>query len=122
MAFYVGWQINRVYDKFINVRYPSEFQRSQRSILNFKVFKANEFRNFLIYSAIYIFKDILPVAYYEHLIIYVVFMRILTQDKITNEDIADSRPLINRFVNDYERLYGSVNVSFNVKRNSIYYL
>jgi hypothetical protein len=64
LAFYVGLQINRVDDKFINVRYSSEFPRSQRSILNFKVFKANELRNFLIYSAIYIFKDILPVAYY----------------------------------------------------------
>ena len=52
--------------------------------------------------------------YYEHLLIYVLFLRILTQDKITNETLAASRILIKKFINDFEQLYGSINVSFNV--------
>ena len=66
-----------------------------------------------LYIQPYIFLKIFCPSHIMNTLKYVLFMRILTQDKITNEDIADSRILINRFVNDYERLYGSVKISFN---------
>jgi len=56
-------------------------------------------------------------AYYEHLIYYILFIRLLTQDKISEADVTFSQLLINSFVGEFETLYGSKNVSFNIHSN-----
>ena len=52
--------------------------------------------------------------YYDHLLNFILFIKILTQDKVTDTEIIDSQLLIQKFVHDFENLYGSINLSFNL--------
>ena len=58
------------------IRYPSEFPRSQRGIAYYYLFKANEYRNLIVHSLIYIMKNVLTKEYYEHLLLYILFLRL----------------------------------------------
>jgi hypothetical protein len=96
------------------IKFPSEFPRTQRSIENFNIYKANEYRNLLFYSLINILKPFLPHEYYQDFLLYVLFMRILTQDEITNYDIEFAKNLIDEFLSEFEELYKEDNLSFNL--------
>jgi len=78
-------------DEFLlKIQYTSELPRHQRSIINYKLFKAFECRISIYYCFIYILKDFMPQDYYEHLINYILFIRILTKDYIDENDINNS--------------------------------
>ena len=64
---------------------------------------------------IYIFKhESLNEIYYEHLVKYILFLRILTKDRISQEEIQYSQVLINEFISDFETLYGTTNLKYNL--------
>lgn len=100
--------------KLKNVNFPIEFSRKQRSIIEIKSYKANEIRNFLFYLIPSIFYNILPDKYFEHILTYVTFIRILTQNEITNQDILDSIELINHFCEDFEDLYSLSHMTYKL--------
>jgi len=45
---------------------------------------------------------------------YVIFLRILCQDSITKENLIDANLIIREFMLDYERIYGTDNMTFNL--------
>jgi hypothetical protein len=111
--FYLSNSIN--IDKILlNTKFPSEFPRTQRSISTYYVYKANEMRNLLFYSLIYVLKDKLKKDYFDHLILFILFIRILTKDKINDTDIRVSMFLIENFIKKFEILYGIENMSYNL--------
>ena len=112
--FYMDSKIKHIDNLLLKIQYPSELPRTQRSIINYNLFKANECRNLIYYGLIYVLKDFMETSYYEHLINYILFIRILTQDYVDNNDIIKSKLLINQFVKNFEKLYGSTNSSFNL--------
>ena len=69
----------------------------------------------MFYSLIYILKEALPQDYYEHLLQYILFLRILTKDKISNQEINFSRYLIVKFMKEFETsFYGTINLKYNL--------
>ena len=44
-------------------------------------------------------------------------MRILTQYKVTNDQVEESRILINSFMQNFENLYGRINCSYSMHCN-----
>jgi hypothetical protein len=98
----------------MNTKYPIEFPRSQRSIEDRNRYKASEFRNLIFYNLVGILKKDLNDHYYNHLLIYAIFLRILTKDFISAGDINDARTLIELFLKDFEDLYGIERVTFNL--------
>ena len=96
------------------VKYPREFTRYQRPFSEIKDFKANEYRNFLYYLAPALLDEILEKEFYEHFLLYVTFIRILTQKKISKEDIADSRILIDYFLRSFKKYYGKENLTYKL--------
>lgn len=50
------------------------------------------------------FEDILEDVYLNNLIKYIIFLRLLCQDKIKEEDINDAQKLIIDFVIEFEQL------------------
>jgi hypothetical protein len=112
--FYLNSKIKYIDKLLLKIQYPSELPRNQRSIINYKLFKANECRNLIYYCFIYILKDSMPQDYYEHLINYILFIRILTKDYIDENDINNSKALINKFVTDFNKLYGTTHLSYNL--------
>lgn len=102
-------------DKILmKIKFPSEFPRTQRSIKDIDTFKANEYRNLVFYSLVYVLKPFLKVQYYNHFLLYVVFIRLLTQNSIKKEDIRYSRKLIHSFMSNFQTLYGDEHLSFNL--------
>ena len=101
-AFYIAHFIPFIDKLLIQIKYPSSFTRTQRSLHFYNLYKASEYRNLAFYSMIYIFKhESLNEIYYEHLVKYILFLRILTKDRITKEEIQYSQVLINEFISEF---------------------
>ena len=73
--YFLGSHINQIDALLMQIKYPIEFPRQQRSISYLRYFKATEYRNFLFYAGQHIMKSYLPEPYYTHFAEYVLVMR-----------------------------------------------
>lgn len=99
--------------RILKIRYPKEFPRDQRSLNYFKEFKANEMRNLMFYGSICL-ENILKNEYFQHLILYVVAIRLLCQDELDKTDLKDAFILINHFYLRFRKLYGIENLTYKL--------
>jgi hypothetical protein len=104
-------EINKL---LLRVRLPIESSRSTRSFNERRDFKANEWRDIAFYIILPILQEFLEPKYYINLVKYIVFLRILCQDSITESDLQDAELIINDFMVEYEILYGSDNMTYNL--------
>ena len=76
----------------------------------------HEFRTLFHQSVIYAFKDqsTNDRRCYYHLIKYILFVRLLSQDFVPNEDIENAQNLINSFVTEFEDYFDLKKVTHNV--------
>ena len=93
---------------------PIEFARKQRTLHELEHWKATEFRMFLCYTGLAALHDILPKKYYQHFLLLVCAIRILSNPKdcVVNNNCASQ--LIKEFVELFITLYGTEQVSYNV--------
>lgn len=98
----------------MKIQFPSEFPRSQRSLEYFHFFKANELRNLIFYSIIYILKEKMHKKYFDHLVLFILFVRTLTKNKLNDNDIKLCEFYIEKFVEDFQNLYGIENMTHNL--------
>jgi hypothetical protein len=112
--FYLRNSITHMEQLLARIKFTSSFSRTQRSLYYYNTFKASEYRNLAFYSLIYILKGTMPENYYEHMLQYLLFLRILNKDKITDNEIDFAQKLINEFILKYEALYGTVNLKYNL--------
>ena len=96
------------------IKHPKDYSRKQRSIMYWKLYNANEYKNLLFNASIYIFKDIMAPEYYKHFCKYILFIRILTNEKILPENILYADQLINEFISEFEILYGEDELTYNL--------
>ena len=80
----------------------------------YNIFKANEFLSLIMYSLIFVLKPVMPEANYHHLMKYIVFLRLLTQDELIQEDIDFARVLIHEFAKEFAAYYGEDGLTFNL--------
>ena len=76
-------------------------------------FKANEYRNFIFYTS-FCLKDFLSEKYFNNILKYIIFLRLLIQDFIDENDLILSQQLIEDFINEYQELYGKENMTYNL--------
>ena len=57
------------------------------------------------------------VKYYNHLIKYILFLRIIRQDFVSKPDLEIAQLLINSFVDSFPALYGTKNTTHNLHSN-----
>ena len=113
--FYVGSKLEDLDKILLNVKYPIEFPREQRSISeHLRFFKASEYRNFLFYASLPIMKYFLRATYYNHYVQYVIFMRLLTDTNCENKDVLLAFKIIVEYIREFETLYGKKNMTFNL--------
>ncbi|XP_037040257.1 uncharacterized protein LOC119077180 [Bradysia coprophila] len=60
---------------------PREFARPVRDIKKYKKFKCTQLRQFLLYLSVVAMKKVLPKFQYEHLLLFVIGIRILSDEK-----------------------------------------
>ena len=110
--------INDISANLIHIRkyIPCEFARRPRSLLEYKQWKATEFRQFLLYTGHVVLRDILPVNMYNNFVtLSVAMMCPLRPDFATNQQYCDyAEKLIVNFVADFATLYGANQLVYNV--------
>ena len=95
---------------------PSDFPRKPKTLKFLKIWKATEFRNFLMYYGPVILKDILSKKLYEHLLTLHFAIRLLADPEgVKLEDnISCAAQLLDDIVSKFEKYYEAKYVSFNV--------
>jgi hypothetical protein len=93
---------------------PDEIRRVLRSLDHRLIWKASEFRVWLLFYSPVVLRHLLPHKYYKHWLILVKGMHMLLKKNISREDVEVVRKLFFKFVSQVELLYGEEQVSYNV--------
>lgn len=93
---------------------PSEFARKPRSLYEFRMWKATELRQFMIYTGIIALKDVIPQEMYELFLLYSGAMTILLTNNLAKKHASYARELLGTFVKNFTVLFGSTYVGYNV--------
>lgn len=93
--------------------YPQEFQRKPRRIDHYKMWKATEFRDFLLYTGPVALKDILKESTYKHFMALSTAVRILSSSDYLKYNKAAS-DLLFYYVRHFSTIYGIAHVTYNV--------
>lgn len=92
----------------------AEISRYPRKISERKSWKANEWQNWLLIYGPVCLNDILPVAYYDHFISFSRTINRLLCDELTESVILECEISLIDFVQNFEILYGSTQMTYNV--------
>lgn len=93
---------------------PEEFVRKPRSFEDIAHWKATEFRQFLLYTGIVVFRDELTDdAYYVFLLLHCA-CRLLLCPKSYMNNIETSKQLLELFVHNFPLIFGASSVSYNI--------
>lgn len=93
---------------------PCEVTRIPRSVDNIKLWKALEFKNFLVYFSLPCLKGLLPQNFLKHWSLLVYAIRIFDSDKIELQPYKNATRAIRHFVLNVEELYGKEFMKYNV--------
>lgn len=111
-------QINKISEQLIQLRLhvPSEFPRKPRNLKLIKLWKATEFRNFLMYYGPVLIKNELNEIAYNHFLLLHVAIRLLADPVAVQKsaNIACANELLEKFVADFGNVYEKKNISYNV--------
>lgn len=109
--------INKISHLLISLRHstPNDFVRKPRSLKDVKLWKAVEFRNFLLYTGPVVLKHVLKKNIYNNFITLHVAITILTSPSLCHDRYINyAEALLINFVTSFEILYGKHYVSHNV--------
>lgn len=106
----------KISDKLIGLRcyLPSEFCRKPRSLHDIDRFKATEFRQILLYTGVFVFRDILPSEHYSHFMMLSCAMYCVLSPELCCNYCDYAEQLLTAFVAYCEKLYGSQFMVYNV--------
>lgn len=99
-----------------SIKPPSEITRVPRSITEYKMWKASEWKNFLLYYSLPCLQGIrMPKKYIDHWFFLVCSMHIFLREKISPVDFAIAERSIRQFVLSMEDIYNAPQLMrFNV--------
>lgn len=109
-------QVQSINRKLLNMKkfLPSDFVRKPRSLDTIRLWKASEFRTFLLYTGPFVLKDILNKDVYLHFMSLSCGVSILMNDILTFEHKDYANELMHYFVDEAVKLYGEKFVTYNV--------
>ncbi|XP_064468542.1 uncharacterized protein LOC135379646 [Ornithodoros turicata] len=96
------------------IRPPSTTGRFPRGISERKLWKAQEYRSWLLYYSLPVLGGILPRRYFMHFSLLVRAVFLLLQDTVEGADLNVAQDLLSEFVVKYNMLYGDYCMVFNV--------
>ncbi len=93
---------------------PIEFGRKSRSLWEIDRWKATELRTFLLYTGPVILRNVIKIEQYKLFLNLSVAVRILAMPRQKSEMIHYAESLLTYFVAQFKKLFGKVNLSYNV--------
>lgn len=100
--------------RIIKIKPTSDISRKPRSIFERADYKANELRSFLLYYLRFCLPDLLKKCYIDHFQLLSSACYILLKENISKDEVNLAEERLIKFSNEFERLYGASNVTFNV--------
>lgn len=85
-----------------------------RSVTERACWKANEFRNWVLFYSLPCLRNILSKKYYEHYALLVDSLHILLSEEINQRDLIKVKQKLKTFVEEFELLYHQINMTYNV--------
>ena len=93
---------------------PREFARKPRSLSEFKMWKATEFRQFLLYTGPVVLHGKIPDLQYKNFLLLSVAIRMLVSESLCSSYCDYVEKLLEYFVKDFAGIYGADNLVYNV--------
>lgn len=93
---------------------PSEFNRRPQEFTKFHGFKATEYRQFLLYTATAVLKNVFDEDKYRHLMILHFVMRLLTSEDTPPDLFPFCKDASKLYVTLCQQLYGEQFMSYNI--------
>lgn len=113
--YYIKKSMQRLLDNRLNKIKPvSDILRKPKSIFSKAEYKANEFRSMLLFYLPHSLSGLLTHIYVRHFRLFSSAVYLLLKEKVSYEDIESAQRRLNEFVDSFEDLYGSSNVTLNL--------
>ena len=107
-------QAQELNNRIRNVSPPHYLGRDPQIIDKLVHWKANQLRGFLFDLSAFCLFGILKPEYYDNFLFFLEGVAILNSSSIKPEDVVRARMLLDKFVREFEVLYGLRHMSFNV--------
>lgn len=113
--YYIGvpGKVKKVNSRISKLTPTVESRRMPRGIQDLLYFKARDWENFVLHNSVLLLRDILPVQYLNHWILFVQGCHLLSQHTLSEKDIDIAEALFDRFVFEIEQLYRNGDQDFN---------
>lgn len=112
--FYIGVFINDIDDRLQKITPPTLFSRCPRGLKERALWKAKEWRYWLLYYALPCLQHVLPRQYHNHFSLLCQGIFLLLKKKVQMSDITASEALLERFLHQVAPLYGEVAETSNI--------
>lgn len=97
-----------------SVRLPNFVQCGVRSLRNLSLWKAKDYKTFMLYLALPLLERILPNVYLDHFAGFVNSVFKLNSSCITSSDLLDCSETLDTFVRQFEEFYGVRHMTINI--------
>lgn len=114
--YYVGTpnQLEVINRKLLTFKHPTCITRSPRNINERDMWKASEWRSWLLFYSLICLREILPRKYVEYLALLVAAIRIVLSEKIKFDELQTAGSLIVRYVVLYQEYFGKEAMTYNI--------
>ncbi|KAE8751753.1 hypothetical protein FOCC_FOCC001602 [Frankliniella occidentalis] len=102
--------------KLKSIRVPHFVERIPQLIDKLVYWKASELRTFLFYLCLCVLNGVLDAKYFDHLMLFVQGVALLNSSSVSDFDLVRARLLLDKFVKDFQSLFGLRNMSHNVHK------
>lgn len=112
--FYIGLRIKRVNERLLKIKPPEFIGRKPRSLNERNIWKAHEFRYWVLFYSIPSLLNILPLNYVIHYSLLVDCVHLYLSTEISRDELLEAATKMDKFVQEFERLYGTENMTYNI--------
>lgn len=114
-SFYIKPKLQEALNtRILSIKPPSDIARRPRPISEMANYKANEYRNLLLYYLPCSLDDLLKKCYVDHFNLLSAAIYLLLEERIPKENIQRADIMLNQYCDAFEKFYGSHNVTLNL--------
>jgi len=111
--FYTGHQLKKIDERLLKIKPTQEMSRNPRRLEERQHWKANELRNWVLFYGVFSLNRILEVRYLNHFALFSSSIYILLKSEITTTDLSLPKKMLDTFSNQFENLYGPINLTYD---------
>lgn len=114
--YYVGSpnHLDLINTKLMNFKHPTCITRSPWKITEREIWKASEWRSWLLFYSLICLKDVVPHKYLDHLALLVEALNIFLSKKIKKEEVSTAGSLLIKYVILYQEYFGKEAMTYNI--------